>query len=166
MSFFSTKFHVCKVLSVSTVLSLFTYMYLYVSRHVVMYFLFFFYFKFQRALEREREREREREKERERERERERENIYIYIFKQICDIIALLLFFLCVFFFVFSSRTDRFFNLSCHLFSYPLSLKQTSSFTKIIFFFFWIFSKNKEREKIICSFFKSLQVKTNFGLRL
>ena len=26
-----------------------------------------------------------------------------------------------------------FFNLSCHLFSYPLSLKQTSSFTKIIF---------------------------------
>ena len=45
-------------------------------------------------------------------------------------------FFVCVFFFVFSSRTDRFFNLSCHLFSYPLSLKQTSSFTKIIFFFF------------------------------
>ena len=65
---------------------------------------------------------------------------------------ALLLFFLCVFFFVFFSRTDRFFNLSCHLFSYPLSLKQTSSFRKI-FFFFWIFSKNKEREKIICSFF-------------
>ena len=122
MSFFLTKFHVCKVLSVSTVLSLFTYMYLYVSRHVVMYFLGFFYFKFQRALE------------------RERENIYIYIyiyiyiFKQLCDIIALLLFFLCAFFFVFSSRTDRFFNLSCHLFSYPLSLKQTSSFTKIIFF--------------------------------
>ena len=26
-----------------------------------------------------------------------------------------------------------FFNLSCHLFSYPLSLKQTSSFTKTIF---------------------------------
>ena len=51
-------------------------------------------------------------------------------------------FFLCAFFFVFSSRTDRFFNLSCHLFSYPLSLKQTSSFTKI-FFFFWIFSKIK-----------------------
>ena len=76
---------------------------------------------------------------------------YIYIFKQLCDIIALLLFFLCAFFFVFSSRTDRFFNLSCHLFSYPLSLKQTSSFSKIIFF--WIFSKNKEREKIICSFF-------------
>ena len=45
-------------------------------------------------------------------------------------------FFLCVLFFVFSSRTDRFFNLSCHLFSYPLSLKQTSSFTKIIFFGF------------------------------
>ena len=39
----------------------------------------------------------------------------------------------CVFFFVFFSRTDRFFNLSCHLFSYPLSLKQTSSFTKFIF---------------------------------
>ena len=42
-------------------------------------------------------------------------------------------FFLRVFFFVFFSRTDRFFNLSCHLFSYPLSLKQTSSFTKFIF---------------------------------
>ena len=68
---------------------------------------FFFYFKFQRALERERE--------------RENIYIYIYIFKQLCDIIALLLFFLCAFFFVFSSRTDRFFNLSCHLFSYPLS---------------------------------------------
>ena len=38
-----------------------------------------------------------------------------------------------MFFFVFFSRTDRFFNLSCHLFSYPLSLKQTSSFTKFIF---------------------------------
>ena len=57
-------------------------------------------------------------------------------FKQPCDIMALLLFFfVCFFFFVFFSRTDRFFNLSCHLFSYPLSLKQTSSFTKIIFFF-------------------------------
>ena len=41
--------------------------------------------------------------------------------------------FLSVFFFVFSSRTDRFFNLSCHLFSYPFCLKQTFSFTKIIF---------------------------------
>ena len=71
-------------------------------------------------------------------------------------------FFLCVFFFVFFSRTDRFFNLSCHLFSYPLSLKQTSSFTKIIFFFFWIFSKNKEREKIICSFFKSFAGQDKF----
>ena len=53
---------------------------------------------------------------------------------------------MCSFFFVFSSRTDRFFNLSCHLFSYPLSLKQTSSFTKIIFFV-WIFSKNKREGK-------------------
>ena len=56
-------------------------------------------------------------------------------------------FFLCVFFFVFSSRTDRFFNLSCHLFSYPLSLKQTSSFTKIIFFFFFGFSQKIKRGK-------------------
>ena len=56
-------------------------------------------------------------------------------------------FFFCVFFFVFSSRTDRFFNLSCHLFSYPLSLKQTSSFTKIIFFFFFGFSQKIKRGK-------------------
>ena len=70
--------------------------------------------------------------------------IYIYIFKQLCDIIALV-FFLCVFFFVFSSGTDRFFNLSCRLFSYPLSLKQTSSFTKTNSFFG--FSQKKRRRK-------------------
>ena len=134
MSFFSTKFHVCKVLSVSTVLSLFTYMYLYVSRHVVMYFLFFFL------------------------------HFNIYIFKQLCDIIALLLFFLCAFFFVFSSRTDRFFNLSCYLFSYPLSLKQTSSFTKIIFFFGFSQKIKRGKKSFVPSL--SLQVKTNFGLRL
>ena len=136
-------------------------MYLYVSRHVVMYFLFFFLLQISKSI-----------RTRERERERERENIYIYIYiyniyiYSSSFVISLhyYYFFCCVFFFVISSRTDRFFNLSCHLFSYPLSLKQTSSFTKIIFFF-WIFSKNKEREKI-CSFFKSLQVKTNFGLRL
>ena len=45
----------------------------------------------------------------------------------------IIIFFVSVYFFVFFSRTDRFFNLSCHLFSYPLSLKQTSSFTKFIF---------------------------------
>ena len=48
---------------------------------------------------------------------------------------CIIIFFLSVYFFVFSSRTDRFFNLSCHLFSYPFCLKQTFSFTKIIFFF-------------------------------
>ena len=42
-------------------LSLFTYIYLYVSRHVACIFWLYFYFKFQRGLERERERERERE---------------------------------------------------------------------------------------------------------
>ena len=40
---------------------------------------------------------------------------------------------MCVFFFIFSSKTDGFFKLSCHLFSYPFCSKQTSSFTKIIF---------------------------------
>ena len=79
-------------------------------------------------------------------------------FKQPCDIMALLLFFFFfvgVFFFVFSSRTDRFFNLSCHLFSYPLSLKQTSSFTKIIFFFFGFSQKIKRGKK---SFVASLSL--------
>ena len=60
-------------------------------------------------------------------------------------------FFLCVFFFVFFSRTDRFFNLSCHLFSYPLSLKQTSSFTKFIF---------------LLDFLKKLREKKSFLLAL
>ena len=68
-------------------------------------------------------------------------------FMQPCDIMALLFFFFFVFFFVFSSRTGRFFNLSCHLFSYPLSLKQTSSFTKIIFFFFLDFPKKLREGK-------------------
>ena len=76
MSFSSTKFHVCKVLSVSTVLSLFTYMYLYVSRHVVMYFLFFFLLQISKSI-------RTREREREKERERERIYIYIYIYSQL-----------------------------------------------------------------------------------
>ena len=114
---------------------------------------FLLQFKFQRALERE----------------REREYIYIYIYIYIysssfvTSLLYYYFFFVCVFL-RFLQYDRQVFNLSCHLFSYPLSLKQTSSFTKIIFFL--IFSKNKEREKIICSFFMSLQVKTNFGLRL
>ena len=65
-------------------------------------------------------------------------------FKQPCDIIALLSFFVCVFFFIFSSTTGRFLNLSYHLFSYPFCSKQTSTFTKIIF---WGFSPKIRRGK-------------------
>ena len=55
-------------------------------------------------------------------------------FKQPCDIIAFLFFFcVCVFVFIFSRTTGGFFNLSYHLFSYPFCSKQTSFFTKIIF---------------------------------
>ena len=70
--------------------------------------------------------------------------------------------FLSVFFFVFSSRTDSFFNLSCHLFSYPFCLKKLSLSQKSFSFS----PKIRRGEKIICSCFKSLQVKTNFGLHL
>ena len=55
--------------------------------------------------------------------------------------------------FIFSSRTDGFFKLSCHLFTYPFCSKQTSSFPKIFFFFFFFpFSpKIRRGKKIICS---------------
>ena len=57
-------------------------------------------------------------------------------------------YFFCVCFSSFSPVGQTgFFNLSCHLFSYPLSLKQTSSFTKIIFFFFFGFSQKIKRGK-------------------
>ena len=82
-------------------------------------------------------------------------------FKQPCDIMALLLFFfVCVFFFVFFSRTDRFFNLSCHLFSYPLSLKQTSSFTKFIFLldFFKKLREGKNHFFLLLSLCRSRQI--------
>ena len=59
-----------------TVLSLLKLMYLYISRHVAMYFLALFFLQISkrvRTRKRNRERERERERETETERERERE---------------------------------------------------------------------------------------------
>ena len=71
-------------------------------------------------------------------------------FKQPCDIIALLSF-LCVCFSSFSpvGQTGFFFQSFMHLFSYPICLKQTSSFTKIIFSGFS--PKIRRGKKIICS---------------
>ena len=66
--------------------------------------------------------------------------------------------FLSVFFFVFSSRTDRFFNLSCHLFSYPFCLKQTFSFTKIIFFFSKKLGEGKNSSVLALSLCRSRQI--------
>ena len=66
--------------------------------------------------------------------------------------------FLSVYFFDFSSRTDRFFNLSCHLFSYPFCLKQTFSFTKIIFFFLQKLGEGKKSSVLALSLCRSRQI--------
>ena len=66
--------------------------------------------------------------------------------------------FLSVFFFVFSSRTDRFFSLSCHLFSYPFCLKQTFSFTKNHFLFLQKLGEGKKSSVLPLSLCRSRQI--------
>ena len=54
-----------------------------------------------------------------------------------------------------------FFNLSCHLFSYPFCLKTNFLFHRKSFFFFLQKIRRGEKKSSV-SCFKSLQVKTNF----
>ena len=66
--------------------------------------------------------------------------------------------FLSVFFFVFSSRTDRFFNLSCHLFSYPFCLKINFLFHKNHFLFLQKLGEGKKSSVLALSLCRSRQV--------
>ena len=66
--------------------------------------------------------------------------------------------FLSMYFFVFSSRTDRFFNLSCHLFSYPFCLKQTFSFIKNHFLFLQKLGEGKKSSVLALSLCRSRQI--------
>ena len=68
--------------------------------------------------------------------------------------------FFCVFFFVFSSRTDRFFNLSCHLFFLSFLLKTNFIFHENHFFGFSqkIMRRGKNHLFLLLSLCRSRQI--------